>query len=113
MTPKTVTHKDTITRNTLLPLGLVITLLGAVFWLSQIYSTVQFHSSEIGKIGDKLDRLLDQTVKTQSDLEVIKTRVEDIRKPLANTQANVRRINSFLNGVHVDPVDDLGDLSRK
>lgn len=90
-----------ISRATLIPLGLVITLMGGVAWLSSVHSQGQFNTKAIEKLDVKLDQILDLTQKNRLDLETVRVKVEDMKKPLANTQANVKIVNAKMNQLAV------------
>lgn len=61
-----------ITQNTLIPLSLVITLLGGVFWLSSMYTTVvaaQQDFSEAKRYLQQIDQRLSRIEGAMSQLE--------------------------------------------
>lgn len=88
--------KTVITKESLVPISLVITLCGGIFWLSAMHERGVFNSDAILKMDGKIDRLIDSMQQTHTDVEVVKSQVKAMQKPLANTQANVKHISSRL-----------------
>lgn len=101
-----------IGRSTLVPMGFVLTLCVLVFKVSAWHDQTEFNSAAILKQDQKLDLLLERTGKTQTDVEVLKTQVEAIKKPLANTQANVKRVNARMNKLAEKVLESSKDFTQ-
>lgn len=76
-----------ITETTLLPISLVLTIIGGVFWLTMIYSQTEANAKEISKIKDdgreiisKIDEkqtlMLDRLSRIEGRLEIIQHKQE-------------------------------------
>ena len=61
-----------ITENTLIPISLVITLVGFVFWLTNIYAQTASNSETIKKIETKQDKYIEDISQIRSDIEIIR-----------------------------------------
>jgi ADP-dependent phosphofructokinase/glucokinase len=84
-----------ITKASYISVGLAITMVGVTWKLSETNKQVEFNTAAIQSISGKLDRILE----LKTDIEVIKSQVTDLKKPLINTQFNVKRVNARLNKI--------------
>lgn len=61
-----------INENTAISIGLMITLAGAVFWVSTIYSLASSTETRTSKIEQKQDRYIEDMHQIKEDVAVIK-----------------------------------------
>lgn len=80
-----------ITENTFIPISLVLTFLGGVFWLTSVYKTGEANAADIGlmkadsekfqeKILDSLTEVKTQNARMQSTLEALKEQLQQQRR---------------------------------
>jgi cellobiose-specific phosphotransferase system component IIC len=64
--------KIILSRETLIPAGALVLVVGGVFWLSQMFSQVQANRADISKISASIDSILEE----QSDVTDRMARME-------------------------------------
>lgn len=65
-----------LTETTLLPISLVITIIGGVFWLTSIYNTTQSNAASIASIENKQERYIETVSEIRVELGKIKGMLE-------------------------------------
>lgn len=81
-----------LSEKTPIALGLVFSIAGGAFWLSALHSDVQSLKGDVTEMRMDLKVLAGM----RTDIEVIKTKVEGIEKPVFHTHEDVKHIrNSF------------------
>lgn len=63
--------KNVITKETLMPVGLVISILGGVFWFSSVYSTVNQSADRIERLEAKMDVVYERTARMEATLDAL------------------------------------------
>lgn len=69
-----------ISEKTLLPISLVITLSGGVFWLTNIYSKQEANAQELSSLKNKMDSKQEKIDILLSDILQRVTRIEEAVK---------------------------------
>jgi uncharacterized protein Yka (UPF0111/DUF47 family) len=65
-----------ITDKTLMPISLIITICGAVYWLSAMNTRVEAASKQI----DKLEHIADEIQEMKADLKIIRAELGQMRR---------------------------------
>lgn len=65
-----------LTESTLIPISLVVTLLGGVFWLSAMWSQVQAASEDIAEVTQKQEVLSDKLIEQNQQIIERLARIE-------------------------------------
>ena len=69
-----------ITEKTLLPLSLVITLSGGIFWLTKQYIQTEANAETLNKVASKQDQYVEDIQAIRLDIEIIKNEMKRIRR---------------------------------
>jgi hypothetical protein len=69
-----------ITENTPIALGMVVVLIGGIFWLSRVAFVTESNALSIQTISDKQERYLEDIQEIKSDVKIIKNKLEESRK---------------------------------
>ena len=77
-----------LSRGSTITVGLAITLAGALWHQAGVSKQVDFNTESIMKMDTKLDQIMGK----MAVIDVIKSQVDDLRKPIINTQFNVKRV---------------------
>lgn len=85
-----------LSEKTPIALGLVFSIAGGAFWLSSLNSKVDMMTDNISELRLDVKTLVGGSAGMKTDIEVIKTKVEGIEKPVFHTHEDVKHIrNSF------------------
>ena len=86
-----------ITKNSTVSIGLVITLAGVIWQQAQKSKQVDVNSASIQYMSQHYDAKFDLIISKLAAIDVIKAQLDDLRKPIVNTQFNVKHVNRILN----------------
>ena len=77
-----------ISKGSTIKIGLAITLAGALWNQAGVSKQVDFNAAAIMKMDAKLDQIGSKL----GAIDVIRSQLDDLRKPIINTQFNVKRV---------------------
>jgi outer membrane murein-binding lipoprotein Lpp len=85
-----------LSEKTPIALGLVFSIAGGAFWLSAVNSKVDMLTDSVSELRSDIKELAQQTAPMRTDIEVIRTKVQLMEKPVFHTHEDVKHIrNSF------------------
>ena len=81
--------KSVISKETLVPIGLLVTLAGGVFWLSTLWSDVQNLKQNQDKLQTQIYQTNDTVSKISEKLIRLETKMDTVIESLADIKKNL------------------------
>ena len=108
-----MTSKPTIiNKESLVPIGMVFSLLSGAVFATTAYQQLQYTVVAVGKLSEKMDKMIDEVGHIKTDQVEIRTEVKSFKPRIENTQANMKRVNKKLNRL-AGPVSLNGSVSSR
>lgn len=85
-------HQVILSQNTLVPIGVILVIAGAIIWLTTMFNSVSRHSEDISQIMTRLDAVETKAV----DMQDLQTRVGVLETNNAGMIDRMARIETKL-----------------
>lgn len=98
-----------VSEKTFIPIGLaVLTIGGGAFWLSALFSQVQFMKDDMTEMRADIRVLAGM----KTDIEVIKSKVEHMESPVFHTRYDVKRVKQVIEAQNAGPLNQPSSALR-